>query len=284
MTPDPMPPVAVIGAGTMGRRIALMWAIGVGEVRLYDPDEDQCREALQFVSRELPGVVPSPDEAGQVRSHADLTTAVAGAWMVIEAIPERLDLKRELFAELDRVAPEDAILASNSSSYPTSQMIDGVSKPERVVNTHYYLPPRLNAVEIMSCGQTDPAIIDVLMHEMPIHGLEPFHVKKESVGFIYNRIWAAIKREALAVVADGISTPEDVDRLFELCTGAPIGPFRRMDEVGLDVVLDIEEHYAAMNPNLPESPRSLLREYVAKGWLGQKTGRGFYDAPRTAID
>jgi 3-hydroxybutyryl-CoA dehydrogenase len=116
-----------------------------------------------------------------------------------------------MFGDLDRLAPEDAILASNSSSYPTSQFIDAVSRPGRVVNTHFYRPPELNAVEVMSCGKTTDEVIAQLFERLPTYGLQPFHVLKESVGFIYNRIWAAIKRESLAVVAEGVSTPEIVD-------------------------------------------------------------------------
>jgi 3-hydroxybutyryl-CoA dehydrogenase len=255
-----------------------MWANQGGEARIYDPDAGQRADALAFAARELPEVVRLVDGApGRVTAHAEMEAAVDGSWMVVEAIPERLDAKRELFGVLDRMTSGDCILASNSSSYPTSQMIDHVTHRHRVVNTHYYLPPRLNAVEIMSDGETDPGVIDLLMTRAPLHGLVPFHVRNESVGFIYNRIWAAIKREALEVVWQGASTPADVDRIFRLSMDAPTGPFRRMDEVGLDVVLDIEEHYAEMNPSLPEGPRLLLRKYVDDGRLGKKTGRGFYD-------
>jgi len=104
----------------------------------------------------------------------------------------------------------------------------------------------------------------------------PFVAHRESTGFIVNRIWAAIERESLAVVADGVSTPEDVDAMWMVNTGAPAGPFRMMDQVGLDVVLDIEDHYAAEDPHLPEGPRRLLHEHVDAGHLGRKTGRGFY--------
>ena len=272
-------PMAVIGAGTLGRRIALMLATRGGEVRVYDTAADQREGAVRFVERELPAMLEGvPDRSpGRIVPSAELAGAVAGAWLVVEAVPERLELKKRIFADLDRLAPQDAILASNSSSYPTSEVIDEVSRPERVVNTHFYMPPESNAVEIMSCGRTDEAVIELLMETAPGFGLVPFRVRRESVGFIYNRIWAAIKREALAVVAEGVATPQEVDHIFELALGAQGGPFRRMDGVGLDVVLDIEEHYAAIREGIPEAPRRLLREYVNNGWLGAKSGRGFYD-------
>jgi 3-hydroxybutyryl-CoA dehydrogenase len=272
-------PMAVIGAGTLGRRIALMLATRGGEVRIFDIAGDQQAAAIGYVESELPGLVARlrNASAGRVHGTADLSSAVTGTWLVIEALPERLQLKKQIFAELDRLAPADAILATNSSSYPSSQMIDGVSRPERVLNTHFYMPPVSIAVEVMSCGHTDEHVIDLLMQTLPTYGLVPFRVRTESVGFIYNRIWAAIKREALAVVAEGVATPEEVDRIFELSLGARRGPFRAMDNVGLDVVLDIEEHYAAVRDGIPEAPRRLLHQYLNRGWLGVKSGRGFYD-------
>jgi len=101
-------------------------------------------------------------------------------------------------------------------------------------------------------------------------------VRRESIGFVFNRIWAAIKREALMVLQEGVATPEDVDRIWQEVFGSPAGPFRMMDQVGLDVVRDIEEHYAQIRDGIPEGPRTLLGEYIARGHLGVKTGRGFY--------
>ena len=273
-------PVAVLGAGTLGRRVALMFATRGGEVRISDPDAHQLGAAVRYVDGALPEVLAQVEggRVGRVTATADLALAVAGAWLVVEAVPERLDLKRTLFARLDALAPPDAVLATNSSSYPSSRLCDVVGRPERLVNTHFYMPPERTAVEVMSCGSTDPAVVALLMRVLPAYGLRPYEVRRESVGFIYNRIWAAIKREALAVVEEGVATPQEVDELFELNLGASRGPFRRMDAVGLDVVLDIEEHYAAERPGLPEGPRRLLREMLAAGRLGDKSGGGFYNA------
>ena len=183
-----------------------MLASSGGEVRLYDPNADQLEFARRYVEAELPRVVAGRSGAvpGRLVLSETVQAAVADTWMVVEAIPERLDLKRKMFGDLDRLAPEDAILASNSSSYPTSQLIDAVSRPGRVVNTHYCRGlPELNVVEVMSCGKTTDEVIARLFERLPVYGLLPFHVRKESVGFIFNRIWAAIKRESLAVVAEG---------------------------------------------------------------------------------
>jgi 3-hydroxybutyryl-CoA dehydrogenase len=272
-------PVTVVGAGTLGRRIALMFCVRGGQVRIVDPSAGARDAAVDYVQATLPDVVATIEggTAGTVEAHADLASAVRGAWLVIEAVPERLDLKVQLFSDLDRLADDDAILASNSSSYPSRMFLDHVRRPERVLNMHFYMPPRTNGVDLMSSGHTDRALLDLLLAELPRFGVHPFEARQESTGFIYNRVWAAIKREALAVVAEGVTTPQEFDRMWSVNMGTRTGPFRMMDHVGLDVVLDIEDHYAQENPHLPTSPRELLHRYVDDGKLGVKSGRGFYD-------
>ena len=274
-------PVAIDGAGTLGRRIAAVYAAGGTDVHIYDLSEEQRNAAREYVEQHLDGTRQtlglSDRRRGEVAVFHDLAAALRGAWMVIEAVPENVELKRKVFAQLDALADDDAVLASNSSSLPTSSFIDDVKHPERVLNTHYQQPPELNSVELMSDGQTDESLIDALMSKLPQYGLRPFHVREESDGFIFNRIWAAIKRECLMVVEEGVAPPEDVDAMWTIFTQAGIPPFRLMDRVGLDVVLAIEEHYASVRPGLSEEPRKLLRAYVDQGRLGVKSGRGFYD-------
>ncbi len=277
-------PIVIDGAGTLGRRIAAVYAAGGSDVRIFDLSADQRQAARDYVEEHVAETQQTlglhPDRHGRVEVSGDLQETVAGAWMVIEAVPESIDIKTEVFGDLDRLAEPDAILCSNSSSIPTSQMIGKVEHPERVLNTHYQQPPELNAVELMSCGKTDEGVIDALMKKLPHYGLVPFHVRRESDGFIFNRIWAAaIKRECLMVVEEGVAPPEDVDAMWEIFTRAGVPPFRLMDRVGLDVVLAIEEHYAAVRDGIPEGPSKLLREYTNQGRLGVKTGRGFYDYP-----
>jgi 3-hydroxybutyryl-CoA dehydrogenase len=274
-------PVVIDGAGTLGRRIAAVYAAGGSDVRIFDLSAEQCEAARDYVEEHLAQTQQTlglhPARRGRVEALGDLQEAVAGGWMVIEAVPESVDIKTEVFGELDRLAEPDAILCSNSSSIPTSQMIGKVEHPERVLNTHYQQPPELNAVELMSCGKTDEGVIDALMKKLPHYGLVPFWVRRESDGFIFNRIWAAIKRECLMVVEEGVASPEDVDAMWEIFTRAGVPPFRLMDRVGLDVVLAIEEHYAAVRDGVPEGPRKLLHEYIDQGRLGAKSGHGFYE-------
>jgi 3-hydroxybutyryl-CoA dehydrogenase len=272
-------PVAVIGAGTLGRRIALMFAAHGAEVRINDLNQEQRDAAVDYVTQSLPALADGLKGTVPVRvsAHADIADTVRNAWLVIEAVPERLELKRQVFGQLDELSPADAILASNSSSYASRLFLDKVHHPERVLNIHFYMPPNQNAVDVMSCGKTDRDVIDFVLATLAHFGFYPFEARKESTGFIFNRVWAAVKRESLEVVAEGVSTAQEVDRMFEINTGSAAGPFRLMDQVGLDVVLDIEEHYCAEHPEYPEGPRQVLRSYVQQGRLGVKSGAGFYD-------
>jgi 3-hydroxybutyryl-CoA dehydrogenase len=276
-------PVSIVGAGTLGQRIAAVYSAAGTDVQMFDTSEDQRRTARAYVARETMHVQAKltlePQRVGRVELTEDVGAAVRGAWMVIEAVPEKLELKRDVLADLDQLVEADAILCSNSSSLATSRLIDRVGHPERVLNTHYQQPPELNGVELMSSGTTDEGIIEALMAKLPEYGLVPFHVRRESDGFIFNRIWAAIKRESLMVVEEGLASPQDVDGMWNIWVRAGIPPFAVMDRVGLDVVLDIEEHYASVRPGIPEGPRKLLRHYLAQGRVGVKSGRGFYDYP-----
>ena len=271
-------PITVIGGGTLGRRIALMLSLRGAEVRVFDTNLAVAQAAVDYIGTERPGVAEefggTPE--GRFTASDDLAAALRDAWLVVEAVPEKLELKKKIFADLDRLAAPDAVLASNSSSFASSEFIDGVDAPERVLNLHFYMPPAVRSVELMSSGLTDPAIIELLMAELPKYALAPHLVRKQSTGFIFNRVWAAIKRESLLVVAEGVAEPEDVDALFLDVFKADTAPFRFMDQVGLDVVLDIENHYCEL-AGMENKSAPLLQDYIGKGWLGVKSGRGFYN-------
>ncbi|ORW38062.1 3-hydroxybutyryl-CoA dehydrogenase [Mycobacterium paraense] len=271
-------PVAVIGAGTLGRRIAVMFASRGGTVRIHARRAGQLAAATQYVAETLPRVVQHRGfgDVGVATAAASLEEALDGTWLAVESVPEKLEIKVPLWGQIDRAAPAGTIFATNSSSYPSRLMAENVRDKARLCNMHFYMPPEVNAVDLMSDGQTDRGLLDTLLTVLPEFGVHPFEARKESTGFIFNRIWAAIKRESLAVVAEGVARPEDVDGMFRVNWGVPAGPFQMMDLVGLDVVLDIENHYAAEFPHLPESVRELLQSYVDAGKLGVKTGEGFY--------
>jgi 3-hydroxybutyryl-CoA dehydrogenase len=274
-------PVAVIGAGTLGRRIALMFASRGGTARIYARRAEQLASATQYVIEALPEMVKDRGfgELGVVTATTSLAEALDGAWLAVESAPERLEIKIPLWGQIDAAAAEDTIFATNSSSYPSRLMAENVRDKTRLCNMHFYMPPEVNAVELMSDGQTDRSLLDSLLTVLPEFGVYPFEARRESTGFIFNRIWAAIKRESLAVVAEGVARPEDVDGMFKVNSRVFDEPFQLMDQVGLDVVLDIENHYAEEFPHLPKHVRDLLQGYVDAGKLGVKTGEGFYTYP-----
>jgi 3-hydroxybutyryl-CoA dehydrogenase len=269
----------VIGAGTLGRRIALMLASRGGTVRIYARRPEQRAEAVAYVTDNLPKLLSDRGfgERGTVVGAASLPEALQDAWLAVESVPERLDVKIPLWGEIDRAAPPDTIFGTNSSSYPSRLMAENVRDKTRLCNTHFHMPPQFNALELMSDGQTDRGLLDMLLAVLPEFGVHPFEARKECTGFIFNRVWAAIKRECIAVVAEGVAYPEDVDGIWRVNWGFPVGPFQMMDLVGLDVVLDIENNYAQEFPYLPASVRDLLQSYVDGGKLGVKTGEGFYN-------
>jgi 3-hydroxybutyryl-CoA dehydrogenase len=271
-------PVAVIGAGTLGRRIALMFTSRGGTARVYDPSAEQATAATEYVARTLTGVIErrGSGAVGRAEAAGSVADALRDAWLVVEAVPERLDIKIPLWGQIDAAAPADTIFVTNSSSYPSRLMTEHIRDKSRMCNMHFYMPPGSNAVDLMSDGETSREVLDTLLAVLPEYDIHPFEARKESVGFIFNRVWAAIKRECLEVVAEGVARPEDVDGMFRINWHMPVGPFQMMDQVGLDVVLDIENHYAEENPHLPAGPRELLHRYVDAGKLGVKTGEGFY--------
>ncbi len=271
-------PITVIGGGTLGRRIALMFSLQGAEVRVYDTNLGVAKAAIEYIATQRHRAVEELGGNPAVRLAAkdNLAEALQDSWLVVEAVPEKLGLKQAIFADLDQLASPDAVLASNSSSFASAEFIGGVSSPERVLNMHFYMPPAVRSVELMSSGHTDPQIMELLMAELPKYALVPHLVRKQSTGFIFNRIWAAIKRESLLVVAEGVAEPQDVDALFADVFKSETTPFRFMDEVGLDVVLDIENHYCEL-AGVENKSAPMLQEFIAKGWLGVKSGRGFYN-------
>ena len=286
---------AVIGAGTMGRQIAALIAGSVRPVRIWDADPrmlDAARERIATETRTLPDLPRYAHHQFRLEPPADLEAlltrivvaesladAVAGADIVIEAVREDLDTKLALFAELSRLAPE-AILTTNSSSLPSSQIAPAVEDPGRFLNTHFFAPVWSRPmVELMGSGATRPEVMEAAERFAKSLGLVTAVVRGDSKGFIINRVWRAVKRESLRVVDEGHADPADIDRLWMLFFGTPYGPFGIMDMVGLDVVADIETSYQKVATDPSDQPSAVLHEKLAVGDLGEKSGRGFYSHP-----
>lgn len=277
-------PIALVGSGTMGRAIGLTLACRGGVVRLYDPSRESAQSAAGFIASRLDGLVESRGGEGsgfspaKVETYDDLAAAVAGSGFIIETAPENAELKKELLGRLDELADPTAIVATNSSSYAVATLLDGVKNPERVLNVHFTMPPEVPGVDLMSSGKTRGEIIEWLPAELTKYGLIPFVLVLNTLGFPGNRLLEALTREALQIVADGTSTPEQVDEIWRTASGMPWGPFGLMDAIGLDVVSDIEEHRRELQPYLKNwNAVEALAPLIAEGKLGLKTGRGFFD-------
>lgn len=236
--------ITVLGSGTLGRRIALTFATQGGHVKLYDVSQPSLDSAKDFIDEHLPKLLDTrPGSTPATLEYlTDLPSALSNAWYIVESVPEIQSLKIDLLGQIDELADADAIIGTNSSSFMSSELIGKVKNTKRVLNTHYGQPPEFPQLEIMTDGHTDERIFDVLTEELPKYGFVTAVARKESVGLIINRVWAAIKRESLAVVAEGVATPQDFDNIL-VASGLQIGVFRLMDRVGLDVALDIEGNY-----------------------------------------
>ncbi|KAJ4156675.1 hypothetical protein NW754_008316 [Fusarium falciforme] len=277
----PKTSVTLIGAGTQGRRLAFMWSSRGNNVHLVDGQESQLKASQKAIDGFRKDAGKKNGQWGRIITHSPetLREALKTAWLVVECVPEQLTLKQKVIVELDSLAGEDTIIASNSSSYSCSEILEGITlkNERRFLSAHSYWPPETPEIEIMGHETTNPSYIPLMMEQCKAHGFSPFEVKSPSMGYIYNRIWAAIKREALLAASEGVATPEEIDAMFKGVLKTPKGPFEQMDVVGLDVVLDIEQHYADARGDIPSAPRDYLQTFLQNGHLGVKSGRGFYD-------
>ncbi|KAH8662929.1 hypothetical protein BGZ60DRAFT_412304 [Tricladium varicosporioides] len=271
-------PVTVVGAGVLGRRLAMMWASTGRPVNLYDLSPKALESAAVYIADNLGSFCASHNtHPGHVHLTTDLIDATTNAWMVIEAVPEDLEVKVSVLGRLDRITRKDCLLTTNSSSYSSRELSSEVAGRYRLLNTLYYIPPENVSVELMSCGYTAPEIFKFLKGEMEQVGLAPKIAGSESMGMILPRLWAAMKRETLCMLQEGVAKPEDVDELFRDFFNAKKGPCEKMDEIGLDTVAAVEKHYlsdAQVRLLGSDHLRWLEENYVEKGKLGKKTGEG----------
>ncbi|OJJ78116.1 hypothetical protein ASPBRDRAFT_50906 [Aspergillus brasiliensis CBS 101740] len=283
MTPNPPRPITVLGAGILGRRIAAVFLASSYTVHLFDPDQNALSTAKSFInsSKEaFTALTPLPHpNRGKLSLFSDMKNAVENAWLVIEATPEQLPLKIQIFKEVDGYVPRDCILASNSSSFKSRLMVPGLDeeRKKRMMNMHFTMPPEMRTVEVMTCGWTGEEVIDGMIGILRECGMCPVLVKRESTGFVFGRAWAAIKREILNILAEGVSTPDEIDLLWKEIFQRPMSgqPCRLMDRVGLDTVASIEENYVQEKGLDGEKTVEWLREnYVDKGRLGDKCNSG----------
>ncbi|QGI88580.1 hypothetical protein CEK25_003536 [Fusarium fujikuroi] len=256
-------------------------------VIIRDPSEKSRSDAIAYIDANITDYLTiSHGEKGSWEATDDFGAAVKDAWLVFEAVPEILSLKEDTFLALEQQSPADCILASNSSSFMSRELLGTVneSTKARVLNTHFMMPPQALIVDFMTSGSTASKIFPFLSKEMIKCGLKPVTAKKESSGLIFNRIWASIKREVLMVIAEGVADPQTIDQVWMDMYQSPTGPCTmmggRIDSVGLDTVEHIEENYVEKR-GLPDTTLKWLHEnYVAKGKLGNKSDQGgLYPVP-----
>ncbi|RLG96989.1 3-hydroxyacyl-CoA dehydrogenase family protein [Candidatus Bathyarchaeota archaeon] len=280
--------VCVVGSGFLGTQIGVLSARSGYTVSMQDVSSDALSGSEKAVDGYLQewlaaGDITEPDgdDIKQRMSYTvDLTEAVQGAGMVIEAVVERLDVKREVFKKLDVLCDPGVVLATNSSSIKVS-LIEGATRhPERVLNMHFYGQPwRRRILELMRGTKTTDEALEVAKVFSYSIGVKPLIVLKESTGFIFNRVWRAIKKESLTVADEGVASFEDVDRAWMSLYDTDMGPFGLMDRVGLDVVRDIEMVYYRESEDPRDKPPGILLDRISRGELGVKTGKGFYTYP-----
>ena len=283
MNPD-IKTIAVIGAGTMGRGIAYAAAFGGYSTVLEDISPQMLEESTRWITKSFDEGVARGKVAAKIRDRAlsliatvsSVEGAIRNADLIIEAVPEEMEMKMELFTIFDKFAKPGAIFASNTSSLSISDMSDVTVSRERCIGMHFFNPvPKMKLIELVKTPFTSQNTVDICTEVGRRMGKEVVLVQ-ESPGFITTRVNALIGNEAFAMLEAGIASAQDIDKALKLGLNHPMGPFELVDLVGLEVRLNILEY---LHQTLGEKyrPNRLLKQYVQEGRLGRKSGRGVYD-------
>ncbi len=278
--------IAVVGAGTMGAGIAQVAAFNGHSVRLHDQSEELLRRGMANIGKSLRRVVDKLDEAdrerrfeetlGRIRPGSE-PEALADSDFVVEAVFENFEVKKSVFEWLDRVCPEHAILASNTSSISITRLGAVTGRPERVIGMHFMNPvPVMKLVEIIRGLATSEEVWEATRDLASGLGKTPVEVR-DFPGFVSNRVLLPMLNEAMFAVMEGVARPEAIDQVMKLGMNHPMGPLQLADFIGLDVCLDILNVLYDGFRDPKYRPCPLLRQMVDAGRLGRKTGRGFYE-------
>ena len=276
--------ITVLGAGTMGHGIAHAAAAAGYVTRLYDVSQEQLARAQAAIAKvftkavEIGKATVSDADAAIARltTTTDVNAALDGTDFVIEAAPERIDLKLRLFADVERAAPGRAVIATNTSALSITEMAGSIRQPARVAGMHFFNPVhKMKLVEIVCALESSPATLETIEGVAKRMGKETVLVR-EAPGFITTRVNASIGNEAFFMLMEGVATARDIDKALKLGLNHPMGPFELVDLVGLDTRLSILEY---LHRSLGEKyrPCPLLTQYVRAGRLGRKVGRGVYE-------
>jgi 3-hydroxybutyryl-CoA dehydrogenase len=283
--------ILIVGAGTMGTQIGLQCASHGRLVFLYDNLRAAVQEAparLERLAQELAakgflGSDSARDTLQRIEPTHDLAAA-AHAALVIECVPENLELKKKVFKQLGRHCPPKTIYVTNTSSLVPSQLAESCRHPERLAALHFHLPVAVsNVVDLMPHPGTDPAVVAALDNFAREIGQVPIHYKQEYHGYIFNSIFGAMQRQALDLVIEGVASFEDVDRSWMGIFKMPIDPFGMFDRIGLDTIAEILDHWAeTLDDDADRRRVKYLKTLTAQGFLGTKSARGFYLYPSPA--
>jgi 3-hydroxyacyl-CoA dehydrogenase len=279
--------VTVLGAGLMGHGIAQVAAqVAKYEVNLRDVKQEfldngmkMIRGSLQkFLDKEKISKEEMDKILGRIHSTVDLREAVANADLIIEAVPENVDIKRTVLMEVDGAAKKDAVITSNTSSVSITLLASFIQRPERFCGMHFFNPPQLmSLVEVVRGAKTSDETVNVVVEVARKMGKEPIVVKKDSPGFIVNRVLVPVLNEAVYLVWDEVADPNEIDKAVRLGLNWPMGPLRLLDYVGLDTALAMMKIFQKELDDVKFQPCPLLEQMVKAGLLGRKSGKGFYD-------
>lgn len=286
MTIDDVKNICVVGAGNMGHQIATLCAITGYKTTCTDVKPEILQKAEAFVDKYLPGRVAkgklTEAQAKQARANLSFTSsleeAAKDADYVIEAVIEVVDLKRKIFADLDRIAPKHAILASNSSAIVSSRIADATQRADKVVNLHFFNPALvMKLVEVVQGPHVSDETTKISMDLCYKLDKVPVHLKKEVNGFLLNRIFFAISKEAQWLLEMGVASFEDIDKACVYGAGHPMGPFRLQDLTGIDLAYIMGMENFRRTGDRSELPPPSVCERYYRGEFGEKTGKGWYD-------
>jgi 3-hydroxybutyryl-CoA dehydrogenase len=278
--------IAVVGAGNMGHQIALSAALAGFQVKCTDVSPEILAKAEQFADSYLPGRVAkgklTQEEAKQARANVvfvpTLEEAAADADLVIEAVIEKLDVKRDLFAQFDELTPPHAILASNSSYIVSSRIADVTKRPDKVCNMHFFNPALvMKLVEVVKGPHVSDETAETAMEVARQMGKTPVLLHKEIYGFLVNRLLQATRKEALKLLDMGVASFEDIDTAVVNGLGYPMGPFQLLDLTGLDLAYHTYMGQYQESGDPADKPSPTVVEKYVKGEWGKKVGKGFYD-------
>lgn len=284
--------ITVIGAGQMGHQIAMLAALGGYETILQDVHEN----ALNAAKEKLDVILTKWVQKGKLSEDrklaafsrlqytTDLEKAASGADLIIEAVVEKLDVKQEVFAKLEELAPAETIFATNSSTIVNSLIASVTNRPDKFINMHFFFPPLvMDCVEVVMSDQTSEETAKLAMEVTENMNRTGVLLRKEISGFVANRILGALQREALYLYEEGIVDYKDIDLICRKALGHPIGPFELMDLSGIDVGYFVMQQRFNETGNQEDKPNACIEEKVNKGHLGRKTGKGWYDYPNQGV-